>query len=887
MSVSRRSPFQRHETVAHQHLAGLDPEVQWDFRPGQRVMTRDGLPGVVTAVLDGPYPSTEIYEVELDGGMGGGSYGTSDLSALADGISSTASADGHVASEDYPELEDILVRRPPLEDAIAVLAGMGEWSVVDIKGNEVEGPFQDAFSAADARDERQATDGGTYSVERRTSDTSAFEDTFTSDEPTGDLSIEDYDMATFSSVTPVMVRSAGVLDTVVDHINDRLPESVREDSQGRWSYDWCRFRRDEHCWFPQTINWAASKEAGYIVWNPVDRGFCSRSKWDEQKACPVGEPGPHSGDPNALVDATIPWEEGGFRQSSLAGDPYAIEIIKAAVADDDFRFHFLSGWSDIQNKAKRIRSEGGVRIISVTDDQVTGDVKGDNGVYQTTLIREPGKQAIAMWECGCNWATYSWGRSGRWKKYEGRMCSHALALNYEVQARGWQGGTVTEDPKAPKWDQDPKVPGDRERPGDWQVGSPRAAAKTGMAAIKANPTIEDIVGWYQAQARREEPHLTHVIEQIAVHNGGKAEGLRFRFKSPDKIEEKIHRKGYSDGDPRLWITDSLRYTIVFHPAIYSAQVQDALYGIEEAGYQIVEESNTWPRGDSYSDLQYVIATPSGMRAELQFHTEESLELKERTLHKMYEEFRDSRTPLRRKQELYDIMARYWDKVEIPDDVLGFPVLRTYPRPASLDPSLRRSLAAVIREAQADTPLGKLRGRIVHLLALLPGGKVRIETGDEVPASQIVHPSYDPRLGLSATSAVEQEAILHDEPEDALPQTFGSGEDIDTIVQHAIGVNASMSGQPGPSMPGLEWLMQGSGTSDSSDIAAAASAFLETGELPQGGLSTTAGKSFTPAEQRTLINEGEGVVASNLSDLDITGTHYEALEASLANDEMLW
>lgn len=104
------------------------------------------------------------------------------------------------------------------------------------------------------------------------------------------------------------------LDAIADTINDHLPESVRDDGQGRWSYDWCRFRREEHCYYPQEINWAASKQAGYIVWIPVDRGFCMRSKWDDQKACPVGEPGPHSGDPNALVDATIPWEDGGFRQ---------------------------------------------------------------------------------------------------------------------------------------------------------------------------------------------------------------------------------------------------------------------------------------------------------------------------------------------------------------------------------------------------------------------------------------------------------------------------------------------------------------------------------------------------------------------------------------------
>lgn len=965
MSVSPRSPFQRHQTAAHQHLAGLDPEVFSAFKVGQRVMTRDGLPGVVEAVLDGPYPSTEAYEVVLDGGMGGGTYGPSDLTSMGEKISATASLDdedeegstAHVASEDYPELADILVRRPPLEDSIAVSASLhlAEWVVVDSGGNVVESGFSDSFTAADARDEHIAADGGTYNVEQRTSDTSAFQDTFSGDGPEGDLlDIEDYPSATFASVTPVTITS-GVLDRVVDKINDHMPDSVRDDGKGRWSYDWCRYRREEHCFFPKDINYEASKQAGYIVWIPVDRGFCMRSDWNAQKACPVGEPGPHSGDPNALVDATIPWEEGGFREAALASDDKA--IVQEAVSDDTFRFHFTAAWSDIQEKAKRIRSEGGVRILSVTDDQVTGDVQGDEGVYQTTLIREPGKQAVAMWECGCPWATYSWARSGRWKKYEGRMCSHALALNYEIQARGWRGGEVHEDPEAPEWDTGAKVPGDRELPAEWQRGKPRAASVVAMAPIKADPSIEEIVAWYAAHAKEEEPRLTKIIGDLAGHNGGKTEGLQFRFKKPEKIQEKIHRKHLTSGDPRMWIDDALRYTVVFHPAIYSAQVQDTLYGLQEAGYRIIEESNTWPKGDSYSDLQYVIETPSGLHAEIQFHTGESLELKQRTLHKMYEEFRDSRTPLRRKQQLFDLMAKFWDKVQIPKDVLEFPVLRMYPRPASLDPSLRRSLASAIKEARSGGVLVRVRGRILELLALLPGGKVKVEGDQVVPANQVVHPKYDPRKGLDykppfplhssiheaditftdeglyemlgelalppwddqhggylggdldcapmaehIQERVEQtriaqadtEAMLHDEPEPALPTAVGAEEpdDIDAMVRQALGVNASLTGQSAaPLAPGLAWLMDGAqgpqAAADSSDIAAAAAAFLDTGKVPEPGLQATAARTFSPAEQMQIINEGKGVRAGNLDLLEIQGTHYEAIASLDDDDDNLW
>ncbi|MCB0964005.1 MAG: hypothetical protein KDA98_12010 [Acidimicrobiales bacterium] len=65
--------------------------------------------------------------------------------------------------------------------------------------------------------------------------------------------------------------------------------------------------------YPNDLNEAATREAGYPVWIPVDRGYCPRLKWEDQKACPVYEPGPNSGDPHAKLDATVAWEDGGQR----------------------------------------------------------------------------------------------------------------------------------------------------------------------------------------------------------------------------------------------------------------------------------------------------------------------------------------------------------------------------------------------------------------------------------------------------------------------------------------------------------------------------------------------------------------------------------------------
>ena len=121
---------------------------------------------------------------------------------------------------------------------------------------------------------------------------------------------------TLSSEERVGFLSGRVLAPVVDRATRQLDEKNPYGDSGRsWSYDWCRFRRDRACFYPEKLDETGTGEAGYAVWIPLYRGVCPRDKWEQQQACPVAEPGPKSGDPHALVDATLPWNEGGQRPS--------------------------------------------------------------------------------------------------------------------------------------------------------------------------------------------------------------------------------------------------------------------------------------------------------------------------------------------------------------------------------------------------------------------------------------------------------------------------------------------------------------------------------------------------------------------------------------------
>lgn len=120
-----------HHTAAVQKDA-VTSEDYWDFKPDQPVMTVDGVSGIVTAVLDGPVPGNEAYEVRLDNGLGGGQYTASQLRAAEH----VTAGEHHTATEDYPELGTVISDRPDPAKQRFTAARVIDFSVPD---DEVDG----------------------------------------------------------------------------------------------------------------------------------------------------------------------------------------------------------------------------------------------------------------------------------------------------------------------------------------------------------------------------------------------------------------------------------------------------------------------------------------------------------------------------------------------------------------------------------------------------------------------------------------------------------------------------------------------------------------------------------------------------------------------------
>jgi 8-oxo-dGTP pyrophosphatase MutT (NUDIX family) len=123
-------------------------------------------------------------------------------------------------------------------------------------------------------------------------------------------------------------------------------------------------------------------------------------------------------------------------------DPEPGVMLRTAARDKDLGFHITASWADVQHKAKRIRAEGGVTIVIASNDGIGGRVKGDHGTYEALLVYRPGTHKVADWTCGCKWAAYAFDRSSAFSRFEGRKCSHALALQFEAQSQGMFGKEV-------------------------------------------------------------------------------------------------------------------------------------------------------------------------------------------------------------------------------------------------------------------------------------------------------------------------------------------------------------------------------------------------------------------------------------------------------------
>lgn len=128
----------------------------------------------------------------------------------------------------------------------------------------------------------------------------------------------------------------------------------------------------------------------------------------------------------------------------------------------------------------------------------------------------------------------------------------------------------------------------------------------------------------------------------------------FALKSPDRFKEKLAKliDRYPDqAADKLAsaIHDGIRFTLVFPTEEYVSGVADAVQRLKDAGYDLRLRKPSWD-ADDYRGVNSRWWDPErSVLFEVQFHTPESWEAKQRT-HDIYEKLCDTRiTPAERKQ----------------------------------------------------------------------------------------------------------------------------------------------------------------------------------------------------------------------------------------------
>ena len=161
-------------------------------------------------------------------------------------------------------------------------------------------------------------------------------------------------------------------------------------------------------------------------------------------------------------------------------------------------------------------------------------------------------------------------------------------------------------------------------------------------------------------AENVEPKVTPALQATAEANGGQMVGLGDRLKTVDSLTRKL-----SDFPDRA-INDALRYTMVFEGENFTSGVRGTMDAMNQQGYELVKLGNSFREGAPYKGINATYRTAEGQEFELQFHTPESLYMKETVNHPLYEQQRvlEGRTP--EWTMLRDQMILNSNKVPIPD-----------------------------------------------------------------------------------------------------------------------------------------------------------------------------------------------------------------------------
>jgi hypothetical protein len=151
-------------------------------------------------------------------------------------------------------------------------------------------------------------------------------------------------------------------------------------------------------------------------------------------------------------------------------------------------------------------------------------------------------------------------------------------------------------------------------------------------------------------------------------------GLEHMLKGTDRLKEKVADQlaYHADLSPHRLaadVPDAVRFTFEYSKAHYTDGVQADVQRIRDEGFELMKLKNLWSE-DQYKGVNSQWRRPeTGLRFEVQFHTQESREAKELT-HEAYERLRDPLTSESEATALEQYQRRVNALISVPSDVFA-------------------------------------------------------------------------------------------------------------------------------------------------------------------------------------------------------------------------
>lgn len=172
---------------------------------------------------------------------------------------------------------------------------------------------------------------------------------------------------------------------------------------------------------------------------------------------------------------------------------------------------------------------------------------------------------------------------------------------------------------------------------------------------------------YYDKAILNEPDITAQVKKVAESTGMETMGLEYRIKGKDSYLRKI-RSNYSPTGNEYEVKDIVRYTYTAPPDELTEKALKAIDTHKDLGYNTIEVKNYWlNKHNPYNGINTTISTPDGQRFELQYHTLESYEVKDK-MHSDYEKWRLMDKSLDEAQELRKTMFMQSTGMTVPKDI---------------------------------------------------------------------------------------------------------------------------------------------------------------------------------------------------------------------------